>query len=604
MNNANGTVISDGTVAYGSSFARLMQTGTTPLESISLLGAKYTDDAAGLACVPIGTSGTPYSGGFDGNGKAIVGMRVNGSTANQGLFGYAVKGSVAESGYIKDLSLSGSVASSISSTDANVGGLVGFASSATLTNVQVDVEVDARGRNAGGIVGYAYDVQIERCSHTGAITSTVTTVGGLFGYADKTTIKDSFHEGTVAGASYVGGLGGSAYGGTTFVNSYASAAVNTPSGGIKNAVLAFGSASLANFYYNKDLCGTGKAGSTGKTAEEFASGEVAWLLDTANAGGTPLDEAAASDDETGRGVWGQKVVRDAAGNLAYDSGNPSAYAGDALPRFWDGSTGSGFTDGTVHPRVAKVGFSLYEPDFPSETAPAAAYANIGGAVALPAPNAGETWWYWLHGVDSGIAIAGSPWSVGGEPLNTGELGVAYYPVTIAKSVGSWSVVGAQQNEADLRQANAQGVVPLSGKGSEDEPFVLSTPEALAWFAHMVNFHSEEVISNSDSTNGGQVSFNGSSTPRTYQSACAQLGRSINLFGTQATGSAQDYISSSTPLEPGRAMRWLPIGFGETPYLLGTFDGQGNTIGLPERGAGVGCHVRGPVRAVMYATVRG
>ena len=601
VNSANGTVIPDGSVAYGSSFARLAQVGLTPLESISLLGAKYTDAAQALAWVPIGTSGAPYSGGFDGNGMAIADLRVNGSTANQGLFGYAAKGSVADAGYIKDLSLSGSVASSNSSTDANVGGLIGYGEGITVSDVLANVDVDAQGQMVGGIVGNAKNMVVERSSHTGAVKSIVSSIGGIVGNANGLKLRDSFHEGMVEGASYVGGLGGYLYS-TDIVNSYASSAVNGSN--YRAAIAAYGNAKLYNCYYNKDLCNTSKTGSTGKTTAEFASGEVAWLLDTADVNGTPLDEIAATDDETGRGVWGQKVVRDATGNLAYDSGNPSTYAGDALPRFWDGSAGSGFTDGTEHPRVAKVGFSLHEPDFPGETAPVAAYANIGDAVALPAPGAGETWWYWLHGVDSGIALAGSPWSVGGEPLNDSEFGVAYYPVTIAKSVGSWAVIGAQQNEADLRQANAQGVVPLSGKGSEDEPFVLSTPEALAWFAHMVNFYSEEVISNSDSTNGGQVSFDGSSTPRTYQSACAQLGRNINLFGTQATGSAQDYIDSSTSLEPGLAMRWQPIGFSEMPYLLGTFDGQGNTIDYLNVVLGSDVVPAGLFATVMYATVQG
>ncbi len=581
VNNANGAhVFGDSGAVFGDSAAKIASDLPLP-GSLSLAGAKYTDDAAGLAWVPIGTSGTPYSGGFDGNGKAIVGMRVNGSTANQGLFGYAVKGSVADAGYIKDLSLSGSVASSSTDTNgANIGGLVGYGEDITVSDIQANVDVDARGMNAGGVVGKAKGMVVERTSHTGAIASTLSDVGGVFGYADGLTLRDSFHEGSVEGSTRVGGLGGSAYNGTAFANSYASAAVNTPSGGIKNAVLATGSATLKNCYYNTDLCGTGKTGSTGKAAAEFVSGEVAWLLDTADADGSPFDEAAAAADPASRGVWGQKIARDAAGDLAYDPGNPSAYAGDACPRFWDGDASGGvYADGTAHPRVAKVAYLLHEPDFPSGVAPQGSYANNGGALKLAVPDAagGKPCWYWLDGVD-GTAIPGSPWKVGESPSTGAAEGTAYYAVTIATSVGSWDAVGARQIEDDLRRADASGPAPLSGAGSEDDPFVLSTPEAFAWFAHKVNADGTQAIANSDGTDGGLV-FEGTANekPRPYASACAELGANIDLFGTQATGSAQDYIDASTPRTVENALRWTPVGANGGSYKAAAFNGVGKEI---------------------------
>mgnify|MGYP005768033075 CR=1 FL=1 len=115
---------------------------------------------------PIGTASNRYTGTFDGNGHTISGIYINSASNNQGLFGYIGIG-----GTVKDLGIEKS----------RIKG----------------------GNNVGGIAGYSIG-SIEDCYNTGSVSGG-NNVGGIAGTADGAT--DCHNEGTVSGSGeYIGGI--------------------------------------------------------------------------------------------------------------------------------------------------------------------------------------------------------------------------------------------------------------------------------------------------------------------------------------------------------------------------------------------------------------
>ena len=278
---------------------------------------------------PIGTSeSTAYTGTFDGNGKTISGLYIDSSTNNQGLFGYVGSG-----GIVKDLSVSGSV-----SGNRNVGGVVGYNTGGTVTGCIFSGSgtVTGTGDYVGGVVGYNGGI-VENCYNTG--TGSVNgsadsrNVGGVVGYSSG-SVKNCYNTISVSGNSYVGGVVGDNRG--PVENCYNTGSVTvTGSGGRVGGVVGFnigpvkncyntgkvtGSSDysyiggvvgqnfggiVANCYYQIDKGAKVGIGDTtaddtttvAKTAEQFASGEVAWLLQAG--------QKAAGEEDPIPQVWGQ-----------------------------------------------------------------------------------------------------------------------------------------------------------------------------------------------------------------------------------------------------------------------------------------------------------
>jgi hypothetical protein len=159
---------------------------------------------------PIGNSTTAFTGSYDGDNFNIRALSVSQSTEDYaGMFGYV------DGGEIKDLSLS---LLQVSGGDDYVGGLIGYATGATITNVEIlgTSGTHITGKyNLGGMIGEAND-----CTITDAdiMNSTVTSsggddsgsnIGGLIGLMSGTgSISDSESECTVSsdGGEDVGGL--------------------------------------------------------------------------------------------------------------------------------------------------------------------------------------------------------------------------------------------------------------------------------------------------------------------------------------------------------------------------------------------------------------
>lgn len=199
---------------------------------------------------PIGTESNPYAGTFDGQGHTISGLKVTGTADYVGLFG--------------------------------------FISNAYIQNVGVTESSFQGNQYVGGICGYAEkksgaSCRIESCFSTASVSGNKF-VGGFCGYDDSCLIFNSYSAGTVTGEG-------------SFIKMFCGLSV---------------SSSVFNCYYlsESDDWGRGYC----KTQEQFASGEVAYLLSK----GYQYFETFKSGD-----IWGQSIGAD---GLPVFNGEEVSYA--------------------------------------------------------------------------------------------------------------------------------------------------------------------------------------------------------------------------------------------------------------------------------------
>lgn len=195
-----------------------------------------------ISWTPIGAANNGYQGTFDGNGKTISGLFFNDSQKSHvGLF---------DNIYM-----------------------------ATIRNVGVVDSYFFGEHYVGGVCAFDVDGTITGSYNTGVVSGEGC-VGGVCGTGSSVTITDSYNTGSVSGNDDVGGVFG--YGeNCTINNCYYLKAEGTDLGGINGA----------------DVEGQAE----GKTAAQFASGEVAYLLQ---------DGQKVGEDGTIPQVWGQNIDND------------------------------------------------------------------------------------------------------------------------------------------------------------------------------------------------------------------------------------------------------------------------------------------------------
>lgn len=184
---------------------------------------------------PIGTSGLPFDGVFDGGGHVIKNLKVSGNSNHNGLFGYAknatiynmhllnptvsgpdyvgtVVGYVDEDSHITDIlvtsNCSGNDGYTAKATDGSVGGIVGRANNATIERCLFDGWVKGTGWTGGIIGNVNTNVTIIDCSASDFVQNTknlsnvaLPFTGGIVGGAGYVTIERCFARNTV---SYTG----------------------------------------------------------------------------------------------------------------------------------------------------------------------------------------------------------------------------------------------------------------------------------------------------------------------------------------------------------------------------------------------------------------
>ena len=198
---------------------------------------------------------TEYTGTFDGGGHSISGLYYYGSGDYVGLFGFVGIG-----GRVQNVKVTDSYISNSEGT-GRTGGVCGH-NNGTITNCCNTGAVTGSHR-VGGVCG-GNGGMISNCYNAGAVTGsgTNTYVGGVCGYNYGGRITNCCNTGAVTGSGNVGGVCGDNFDGT-----------------------------ITNCYWlDKAYSGTG-VGDSGtvanvevKSAEQFASGEVAWLLNSSTNG--------------------------------------------------------------------------------------------------------------------------------------------------------------------------------------------------------------------------------------------------------------------------------------------------------------------------------
>lgn len=291
-------------------------------------------------------SAYPYTGTFEGNGHTISGLFINNSSTNDDYFG--LFGVIGGGGNVTNLTVEGSVTVNILEkfsgdrviaggvTGMNLGNVnnctnkvnvtvtnnktiytyVGGVSGANYGNVsncsnQVIITATADAAYIGGVVGQNQsDGSIEICNNTGAVNGTGQDIytGGVAG-RNFNTISKCYNTGAVSGtiAGGVAGANSSTKNSGTVTSCYNTGMVTASSEGATiGGVVGANSNGTINgtvngCYYLNTVAGSAIGDGSGtsenvasKTTEEFASGEVAWLLQDAL--GENADQA-----------WGQKL---------------------------------------------------------------------------------------------------------------------------------------------------------------------------------------------------------------------------------------------------------------------------------------------------------
>ena len=213
----------------------------------------------------MGNRTTQYSGTFDGNNKTVSGLYFNGDSTCIGLFG-----SSESDGNIKNV---GVVDSYFKGND-HVGGVCGN-NAGTITNCYNAGNLTAIESSAtiGGICGYNNGGTVTNCYNTGTVTATgsVASVGGVCGCSIE-LISNCYNIGTVTATSSDSDISG---------------------------ICGYYFGPIKNCYYLADT----EDENGGKTAAQFASGEVAYLLSQGCTVGEGEDAVTYSGS-----VWGQNLA--------------------------------------------------------------------------------------------------------------------------------------------------------------------------------------------------------------------------------------------------------------------------------------------------------
>ena len=247
---------------------------------------------------PMGTSKDyAYTGTFDGGNHTISGLYYNGDGDYAGLFGYVGSG-----GQVKNVKVADSYISN-SEWIGRTGGVCGY-NRGTITNCSFSGSVTCNNTNTyvGGVCG-GNSGTTENSYNAGTVTSvgSEASVGGVCGYSlNGSAIRNCYNTGAVNGENtgygyfFAGGVCGnnaSFRHQSTITNCYNTGSVTVSVTGSGNGniyaggVCGFNDETITNCYWREvtGLNGCGRDTGTvtnvkSKTAEEFASGAVAWLL--------------------------------------------------------------------------------------------------------------------------------------------------------------------------------------------------------------------------------------------------------------------------------------------------------------------------------------
>ena len=281
----NGT-LTDGTAQNSNACAILTSNITVNTGVLKADGSLANKVSGFTSWTPISTDyDRRFGGTFDGKGHTVSGLYFNDASVRYvGLFGLSDRGTIKNVGVI----------ASYFNGQRNVGGVCGHCYRYSKVTNCFSTSTVYGTTSVGGVCGDIYDNCTLSNSYNTGIVYGNNKVGGVCGGAQHSTISDCYNTGSVTGTAstgYVGGVCGLIGGSTsTMSNCYSTGNVISTSkysGEINGYV---DESKVTNCYY----LAASSNGSSGKTAAQFASGEVTWLL----------------NGKQSTGAWGQLLGTD------------------------------------------------------------------------------------------------------------------------------------------------------------------------------------------------------------------------------------------------------------------------------------------------------
>ena len=263
--------------------------------------------SAGAGWMPIGDSGNPFRGTFDGDYKVISGLAINTTSGFAGLFGQI--------------------------------------ENATVENLGVEIAVAGitGGNDVGAVAGYvALGSTVHNCYATGNVTGN-NNVGGVAGYVSSAVVTNCYATGNVTGGDYVGGVAGEINGGGDVTNCYATGNVtgNGRVGGVAGEV--YNGSSVSNCSaLNPAIARVATSSNTtfGRVAGSTYAGSI--LTNNVAFEDMDLNDLTGGALAFGTGAPGNKDGADiAAGAGAGQYNNPASYSDPVDPGGFDGTAGKG-----------------------------------------------------------------------------------------------------------------------------------------------------------------------------------------------------------------------------------------------------------------------
>ena len=282
----NGT-LTDGTSQNTAACAVLTADITINSNVLGDNGALNGDGSDFIPWTPIG-DGSEYTGTFDGNGHEISGLYINSDDRwYAGLFSRIGSGGTV--GTVKNLTL----ADSYISGGTYVGGICGANNGGWIEDCSNSGDVGS-GSTVGGICGHSYSGTITSCSNSGDVRGSGSYVGGICGVNEWGSISNCSNSGDVGSGSTVGGICGWSNGS---IENCSNSGDVSGSGTSVGGICGYNSfeGSITNCYWLSGTAGAGDGTVTAKTDAQFASGEVAWLLNGESTNG-PWRQNLGEDD--------------------------------------------------------------------------------------------------------------------------------------------------------------------------------------------------------------------------------------------------------------------------------------------------------------------
>ncbi|MBQ7098218.1 MAG: right-handed parallel beta-helix repeat-containing protein, partial [Oscillospiraceae bacterium] len=274
-------------------FASQVDRGELDADAVLTADITVNQDGEERKWNAIGANSKKYAGIFDGQGYTVSGLYYNNDSTVAGYIGLIA--SLDEGGVVKNVTVADSYlcgyryigaivgqnyggtvenchndGTTVTGSSSNIGGIAG-GSSGIVTGCSNSGEISSdAGNNIGGIVGGNSGI-VELCFNTGAVLSDCCSdehcVGGIVGENMSGTIRNCYNTGSVSnkGAASGGIVGKSDQGTIESCHNVGTVSGKQDVGGIIGK--SYNDPITANCYFLSD-----------ETAAQFASGEIAYLL--------------------------------------------------------------------------------------------------------------------------------------------------------------------------------------------------------------------------------------------------------------------------------------------------------------------------------------